>query len=108
MESVVTPSINIKESSEMFDTKEFENVDREYFEVINETCYHLTLKSCNTGHTWDIECRDNLNNTRSLVISHKHKDSYPFHIQPNFHPRSIEEAQEMFKAHDTWHLDGRK
>ncbi len=81
MESVVTPSINIKERCEMFDTKEFVNVDREYFEVINETCYHLTLKSCNTGHTWDIECRNNPNNTRSLVISHKHKDSDPFHIQ---------------------------
>ena len=85
----------------MFEKKDFENVDREYFQVINETCYHLTLKSKNTGHTWNIACIENPHG-KSFVISHKHNDNDPFHLQPGFHPRSIQEAQEMIKTHDTW------
>lgn len=90
----------------MFEKKDFINVDRKYFKVINETAYHLTLKSKNTGHTWDIECRENPTG-RSLIVNHKHKDSDPFHEQPWFHPRSIEEAQEMIKSHDAWQIEGR-
>ena len=51
----------------MFEKKDFINVDRKYFKVINETAYHLTLKSKNTGHTWDIECRENPTG-RSLIV----------------------------------------
>ncbi len=90
----------------MFEKKDFINVDRKYFKVINETAYHLTLKSKNTGHTWDIECRENPTG-RSLIVNHKHKDSDPFHEQPWFHPRSIEEAQELIKSHDAWQIEGR-
>ncbi len=87
----------------MFEKKEFEYIDREYFQVINETCYHLILKSKNTGHTWDITCKDNPGG-RSLVILHKHKDDYPFHEQPTMLPRSIEDARDMIKEHDAWQI----
>ncbi len=32
----------------MFEKKEFTRVDRDYFKVITETAYHLTIKSKNT------------------------------------------------------------
>ena len=87
----------------MFDRKDFNCIDREYFQVINETCYHITLKSKNTGHTWDITSTKNPYG-KSIVISHKHNDEDPFHVQPRVHPRSIQEAQDMIKAHDMWQL----
>ncbi|SFU86682.1 hypothetical protein [Butyrivibrio sp. M55] len=87
----------------MFDRKDLNCIDREYFQVISETCYHITLKSKNTGHTWDITSTENPYG-KSIVISHKHNDMDPFHIQPRVHPRSIQEAQDMIKAHDIWQL----
>ncbi len=90
----------------MFERKDFEEIDREYFDVINETCYHIILKSKNTGHTWDIMCQERPNG-RSLVISHKHKDKDPFHIQRGFHPKTVEDAQKKIMKHDLWHLKGR-
>jgi hypothetical protein len=91
----------------MFSKNEFTEIDRQYFKVINETCYHLTLKSNNTGHTWNIMSRANPIGT-SLIVYHKHRDKDPFHEQPNFHPKSVIDAQDMIKHHDIWHLNGRK
>lgn len=91
----------------MFTRKDFAQIDKDYFFVVTKTCYHIILRSRNTGHIWDIECRDNPNNTRSFVISHKHNEGEPFHQQPCFHPKSVTEAQGMILAHDNWHIGGR-
>lgn len=91
----------------MFTRNEFNEIDRKYFQVINETCYHLTLKSTTTGHTWNIMSLGN-SKGKNLIISHKHNDMDPFHVQPCFHPKSVIDAQNMIKDHDIWHLNGRK
>lgn len=92
----------------MYTKKDFIQIDREYFEVICETCYHIQIKSKNTGHIWNIECRCPRPGVRSLIVKHKHKHTHAFHQQRYTHPRSILEAQEIIKAHDKWHLEGRK
>lgn len=89
----------------MFTTKDFKQIDKEYFGVITKTGYHIILKSKNSGHTWDIYCQES-GRGRSLVISHKHNDFEPFHVQRKYHPKSVEEAQQMIMKHDKWHLKG--
>ena len=61
----------------------------------------IILKSNNTGHIWDITCQDNPRG-RSLIINHKHNETDPYHVQPQMHPQTITEAQEMIKKHDEW------
>lgn len=92
----------------MFAKREMREIDRKYFKPILETAYHVQLKSKNTGHIWDIECRPTYGNYRSLVVYHKHKGTDPFHEQLGMHPKTISEAQELIKNHDKWHLNGRK
>ena len=91
----------------MFTKEDFSDIDTVYFSVKSFTGYHIILKSKNTGHIWDIYYRP-FPGGHSLVIHHKHKEKDPFHQQPYFHPRTLEEAQDMIKKHDTWQLKGRK
>lgn len=92
----------------MFTKAEMKQIDRQYFVVQKETLFHICLKSKNTEHIWDIESRSVFWGKRSLVVHHKHKETDPFHVQPGFHPRTVMEAQELIKNHDTWYLNGRK
>lgn len=87
----------------MFEKKDFKALDRQYFNVIQTTAYHIILESNNTHHIWDIYCRD-YKDYRSLIISHKHTEEDPFHIQPGMHPRTVAAAQEMIKKHDEYYL----
>ncbi len=89
----------------MFSKEELESIDREYFQVINGTSFHIIIKSKNTSHIWDIESQCIIPGKRSLVIHHKHKEEQPFHIQLNFHPKTVEEAQDLIKHHDTWQMN---
>jgi len=88
----------------MFDKNDISQIDRDHFQVIEESCYHIVLKSKNTGHTWDITCRYHPGG-RSLIVNHKHKDSDPYHEQPGFHPLTIKQAQDMIKNHDAWVME---
>lgn len=89
----------------MFTQKDFEEIDKR-FQVVTKTGLHIILKSL-TGHTWDIYSSD-AGYGCSLVISHKHNDSDPFHIQPNIHPRTVAEAMEYIRSHDRYEKDKRK
>ena len=91
----------------MFDKKDWEQIDKDYFDVIEVSSYHITLKSRPTGHSWDITCRYHPGG-RSLIILHRHKDSDPFHEQIRFHPSTVTQAQDLIKEHDTWVLNGKK
>ena len=92
----------------MFQKKEMNEIDRQYFEVKETKAYHIILKSKNCGHIWDIQSKETTWGKRSLVIYHKHKEADPFHEQAMMHPRTVTEAQELIKKHDKWHLEGRK
>lgn len=91
----------------MFDQNDFAQIDKEYFRALTETGYHIILKSKNTGHTWDIYCQERTRG-RSLVISHKHSDTEPFHIQRKYHPKTVTDAQKKIMKHDKWYLRGQE
>ncbi len=92
----------------MYIEKDFESIDIKNYTVLNKTAYHIILKHNGTGHIWDIECRELHRGQQQLVISHKHNDDDPFHEQPNMHPKTFTEAQEMIRKHDEWVLDRQK
>ena len=89
----------------MYTEKDFENIDENNYNVCSRTAYHIILKSTRTGHFWDIECRELHPGTRQLVIYHKHNENDAFHEQPNMHPKTVDEAQDMIKRHDEWFLE---
>lgn len=88
----------------MFSIEELKHVDKEYFEVISCTASHVQLKSKNTHHIWDIESQELTDGKVSILVHHKHSETYPYHVQPGFHPKSIKEAQEQIKKHDEWQM----
>ncbi len=92
----------------MFTKQELKKIDRKYFEILRKSAFYVDLKSKNTGHSWSIYSRQLDTKTRSLIIRHKHHDKDEYHEQLRYHPRTIEQAQSMIKAHDKWHLNGRK
>lgn len=91
----------------MFDRNDFMQIDKEYFQVLAETGYHIMLESQNTGHIWDIYCQEHYRG-RSLVISHKHSDTEPFHIQRKYHLKTVMDAQKKIMKHDNWYLKGQE
>ena len=91
----------------MFTKSELNQIDQNYFNIINSSAFHIILESRNTKHIWDIYCGIGFRG-RSLEIYHKHHSSESFHRQKRMHPRTIFEAQTMIKSHDEWHINGRK
>lgn len=86
----------------MFTRKEISTIDREYFRVIRETCYYVTLQSRNTKHCWHIESLEG-NGWRSCRIHHTHHEGTPYHPQTSA-PNLIR-AQQKIKEHDWYHLE---
>lgn len=91
----------------MFQRNEFQELDRTYFEVRETSVCNIVLKSKSCGHMWAIQSRELFPGKRSLVILHKHKEADPYHEQALMHPKTVAEAQDLIKAHDTWHINGR-
>jgi len=91
----------------MFEKNEVNLLDCSYFEIIMTTGYHFVIKSKNTGHYWDVACKELFFGKRFLVVYHKHKLEDRFHIQKGLHPRSILEAQQQIKEHDIYHISHR-
>ncbi len=92
----------------MFTRADVEKIDKAYFQIISTSSYHIILKSKNTGHSWDIQCKELFSGRQSLVIHHKHVDSDPFHDQLHLHPRTVIDAQRLIKEHDLFQMRGRK
>lgn len=92
----------------MFEKDEFEKLDNQYFKIFQKTAFHIILMSKNTNHFWDIESKSLFYGQRAIVVHHKHKKEDNFHVQLRFHPRTIDEAQNLIIEHDLWHLNGRK
>ena len=90
----------------MFGKNDWDQIDNEYFKVIEASMYHITLKSNTTGHIWDIYCRY-YPGGRSIIVYHKHRDSDPFHKQKGYHPQTIAQAQDLIKDHDRYVMEGK-
>lgn len=91
----------------MFDQKDFGQIDKEYFEVLNMTASHIILKSKNTGQSWDLYCSD-WGQGPTIQVFHKHNDNDSFHPQRKLHPGSVAYAQVRIKKHDDWYLRHKK
>ena len=91
----------------MFNQHDFDKIDRTYFDVLQISGYHIILKSKNTKHIWDLYFKETQIGKSSIIISHKHNDTDPFHEQAQMHPKSVDEAQLLIKDHDRWHIQNR-
>ncbi len=92
----------------MFDTKDFNRIDKGYFEVLSLTSLNIKVRSKNTGHLWSIHSKDLNQNISSIEIWHQHKDEDRPHLQRGLHPLTVREAQKMIKEHDRYVLNGRE
>ena len=85
----------------MFITKELNDIDCNYFNIIHAGYYCVTLQSKNTNHYWHM-IHQQYPTFASCKIQHKHKKSLPFHEQGN--APTLEQAVNKIKEHDFYHL----
>lgn len=90
----------------MYSKKDFDQIDYNYFYVKTLNAYNICLQSKNSIHYWNIQCQE-IKNRRSLIVLHRHENSGNFHVQLYYHPRTIEQAQDLIKEHDEFHLNVR-
>lgn len=86
----------------MIDSIDISAVDVGYFDVVEIKDYVLVLKSKSTGHYWYL-LEQVYNGHRTFRISHKHKESEPYHFQRN--KPSVLECCEYIRGHDAFHLE---
>ncbi len=93
----------------MFTQKDFGIIikHKRYYDIIAMTGIHIIIKSRKTKHIWDIQNVTLNYGDEKIIISHKHNDLDPFHVQPRMHPRTVMGALTMIRAHDDWHRKGR-
>lgn len=89
----------------MFDTRQFEKINPQYFNIIMLSEHDVTVQSRNTGHYWYLHNTD-YPKQGNCVIFHKHKASHPYHL----HGRAgtLPQAVRSIKKHDKWQMNGRK
>ncbi len=88
----------------MFDTKDLECLDPEYFNIIMANEYDVTVMSRNTGHYWYIHCTG-LEGKAACIVFHKHKFSHPYHLHGR--KNSLKQAIQSIKSYDKWQINGR-
>lgn len=89
----------------MFDTKQFEKINPQYFNIIMLGEHDVTVQSKNTGHYWYLHSTD-YPAEGNCVIFHKHKASHPYHNHGK--SSSLEKAIRSIISHDEFQLNGRK
>lgn len=89
----------------MFDTRQLEKINPQYFNIILLSEHDVTIQSRNTGHYWYLHNTD-YPAEGNCVIFHKHKASHPYHL----HGRAgtLPQAVRSIKKHDKWQMGGRK
>lgn len=87
----------------MYSKRDFDQIDHNYFNVKAMNGYNICLQSKNSKHYWTIQCQE-FKNKRSLIVFHRHYSSGYFHVQSHYHPRTVEQAQDLIKEHDNFHL----
>ena len=89
----------------MFDTRQFEKINPQYFNIIMLSEHDVTVPSRNTGQYWYLHNTD-YPSEGNCVIFHKHKASHPYHL----HGRAgtLPQAVRSIEKHDRWQMCGRK
>ena len=94
-----------KESVRMFDEKQLQQLDKNYFNIILADDRDVTIQSRNTGHYWYLHCTE-YPQEGSCVIFHKHRCSHPYHLHGQ--GNSLRQAVRSIQRHDEWQMGGRK
>lgn len=89
----------------MFDAKDLECLDPEYFNIIMADEYDVTVMSRKTGHYWYVHCTG-APGDMACIIFHKHKYNHPYH--QHGHGNSLRQAIRSIQSHDMWQMNGRK
>lgn len=87
----------------MFDMKELDSLDQQYFTVLYKDVYDVTIRSKNTGHYWSLHSPD-CPEQGVVIIFHFHRYE-PFHAHGR--ANSLRQAVKSIKSHDRWQLQGR-
>ena len=88
----------------MFSTNEIDQIDDDYFIVINKNAFTVTLQSKNTEHCWHILLRE-YGRAKSCIIYHTHHAGTAYHLHG--HACSLSAALETIHDHDEFHLTHR-
>ena len=89
----------------MFDAKDMECLNPEYFSIIMANEYDVTVMSRNTGHYWYVHCTGVPGDT-ACIIFHKHKYNHPYH--QHGYCNSLRQAIRSIQSHDKWQMNVRK
>ena len=89
----------------MFDTRQFDKISPQYFNIILLSKHDVTIQSRNTGHYWYLHNTD-YPVEGNCVIFHKHKASHPYHLHGS--ARTLQQAVRSIRKHDQWQMNGRK
>ena len=89
----------------MFDAKDMECLNPEYFSIIMANEYDVTVMSRNTGHYWYVHCTG-VPWDMACIIFHKRKYNHPYH--QHGHGNSLRQAIRSIQSHDMWQMNGRK
>lgn len=88
----------------MFTNEELNKIDRRYFNVIQATCYSVTLQSKNTKHYWHI-LHEEYSSFKTCQIEHKHNYSDSYHKHRN--QPTLAEAIKEIQSHDCYQINVR-
>ena len=89
----------------MFTLKDMEEIDPNYFDIIDRSSFSVTIRSKNTKHYWHIENADG-DNYRSCKIYHKHNEKDSYHLHG--HAGTLVGCIHTIKEHDSFQLNGRQ
>lgn len=93
----------------MFDARDYECLDPNYFQIINVNEYDLTVKSRNTGHYWYLH-NPEYPERGTVIIFHSHHADRTGRIRYHLHGRAntLRQAVRSIRGHDRWHMNGRR
>lgn len=89
----------------MFQTKELERLDSNYFVILQKNAHSVTLQSKNTGHCWHILHLE-YPTFKSCTIYHNHKMGADYHTHG--HAPTLAHAISLIMDHDIFQMNGRK
>ena len=88
----------------MFTQKELRSIDSSYFNIIQASCYCVTLQSKNTKHYWHI-LHEEYPHFKTCQITHKHNYSDEYHSHRN--QPNLAKAIKDIKSHDDYQINVR-
>lgn len=89
----------------MFHTKELTMLNKDYFNIIQQSVHCVTLQSKNTGHYWHI-IHQEYSTFKSCIIYHNHTSGAAYHVHGC--APTLADAVSRITSHDIFQLNGRK